>query len=180
MNIVRRNPCRPLTQVGRVAPSAPSAEFRLILRFWFNALNLCGSPSSEGDDSHHFREFFADSKIERETYEQHIGQMPGNDPDDHHHMAAAIAGDAAALVTENIKDFPIEPLAALGLRVVRPDAYLSELLNNFPNEAISTIVRVAPEKRNPPRSAAEILDALNAAGLPTFTAQARKMLPSQG
>ena len=61
---------------------------------------------------------------------------------------------------------------------MRPDAYLSELLNNFPNEVISTIVRVSAEKRNPPRSTADVLDALNAAGLPTFTAQVRKMLPA--
>jgi hypothetical protein len=104
--------------------------------------------------------------------------MPGDDQDDHHHMAAAIAGSATALVTENIKDFPIEPLAALGLRVMRPDAYLSELLNSFPSEVTSTIARVAAEKRNPPRSTAYVLDALNAAGLPTFTAQVRKMLPT--
>ncbi len=136
------------------------------------------SPTTAASITTAIREFFADSKIELNAYEQLIGQMPGNDPDDRHHMAAAIAGGATALVTENIKDFPIEPLAALGLRVVRPDAYLSELLNNFPNEAISTIVRVAAEKRNPPRSTADVLDALNAAGLRIFTAQAKKMVPT--
>ena len=44
MDIVRSRPCRPLPLVGRVAPSAQSAEFRPIRQFWFNALNLCGSP----------------------------------------------------------------------------------------------------------------------------------------
>ena len=53
--------------------------------------------------------------------------MPGVDPDDHPHMAAAVAAGVDALVTANLADFPEQPLAALGVRVVDPDLYLCEL-----------------------------------------------------
>jgi predicted nucleic acid-binding protein len=120
------------------------------------------------------REFFADSKIDLSAYEHLIAHMPGNDPDDHHHMAAAIAGHATVLITENIKDFPTEPLAQLGLRVARPDAYLCELLADLPDQVTSTIERIAAEKRKPTRTTANILDALHNAGLKSFSQRARQ------
>ncbi len=66
------------------------------------------------------REFFADSKIEYAAYEHLIVDMPGNDLDDRHHMAAAIAGQATMLITENLKDFPAELLAGRELRIIPP------------------------------------------------------------
>jgi len=114
------------------------------------------------------REFFADGRIERSAYEHLIDQMPGNDPDDLPHMAAAVAAEADALVTANLGDFPQDPLAALGVRVLGPDAYLCELLVDHPDEIVTTVVRMAAEKTRPPRSPSELLAALRAAGLPTF------------
>jgi len=114
------------------------------------------------------REFFADGRIDRSAYEHLINQMPGNDPDDHPHMAAAVAADADTLVTANLSDFPQEPLATLGVRVMGPDAYLCELLVEYPHEIVTTVVRMAAEKTRPTMSPSELLAALRAAGLPTF------------
>jgi predicted nucleic acid-binding protein len=97
------------------------------------------------------REFFADSKIDLSAYEHLIADMPGNDPDDHHHMAAAIAGHATVLITENIKDFPTEPLAQLGLRVARPDAYLCELLADLPDSIVALAEIKAEDAVGPKR-----------------------------
>ena len=58
--------------------------------------------------------------------------MPGKDPDDRVHMAAAVAGRAAAIVTWNLADFPASELASQGVRVCTPDDYLSDLLNAWP------------------------------------------------
>lgn len=114
------------------------------------------------------REFFADSKIERSDYQRFIADMPGNDQDDHEHMAAAIVGGAAVLLTHNIRDFPSKPLAQRGLRATDPDTYLCELADEYPDEVTGTIVRLAGEKKRPPKSPADLLDDLTRAGVPRF------------
>jgi predicted nucleic acid-binding protein len=85
------------------------------------------------------REFFPESRIAEEDYAPLVASMPGADPDDRRHMAAAISGRARILVTWNLLDFPAEPLAALGLRVVDPNQYLCELLDQFPQEVTATV-----------------------------------------
>jgi predicted nucleic acid-binding protein len=47
------------------------------------------------------REFFADSKIHESSYAHLVDDMPSADPDDRHHIAAAVAGNAAVIVTWN-------------------------------------------------------------------------------
>jgi len=110
------------------------------------------------------QEFFADARIELSAYEHLINRMPGNDPDDHPHMAAAVAAGANTLVTANLGDFPAEPLAALGVRVVGPDVYLCELLADYPDEVVATVVRMAAEKTRPPRSPCSVWGAFSVSG----------------
>src|SRR5262249_5714671 len=74
------------------------------------------------------RECFADSRIPEDAYAHLLDDMPSPDPGDRYHIAAAIAGSAAVLITWNRADFPTQPLARLGLRVADPDTYLQELL----------------------------------------------------
>jgi predicted nucleic acid-binding protein len=114
------------------------------------------------------REFFPESRISEETYAPLVASMPGDDPDDRHHMAAAISGRARMLVTWNLADFPAEPLAALGLRVIDPDQYLCELLDQLPQEVTATVVRLAGEKRRPPKTPTDLVNDLAKAGVVTF------------
>lgn len=114
------------------------------------------------------REFFADSKIERGTYEYLVQEMPGEDADDHEHMAAAITGGASVLLTHDKRGFPTRPLAARGLRVTDPDTYLCELADAFTREAADTVTRLAAEKKNPSRTSADLLTDLERAGVPRF------------
>jgi len=89
--------------------------------------------------------------VERDDYQHLIGEMSGADPDDHEHMAAAVAGGAAAILTRNRKHFPEEPLAERGVRVMDPDDYLCELTHEVPDEVAATVVRLAAEKQRPRR-----------------------------
>ena len=45
----------------------------------------------------------------------------------------------ATIVTENLRDFPAEPLAALGVMVRRPDDCLNELFDSHPDEIANVI-----------------------------------------
>ena len=134
------------------------------------------SPETAASVTAAIREFFADGRIDRNQYDHLIDEMPGKDRDDRPHMAAAIAARADALVTSNTADFPAAPLAALGLRVVGPDIYLNELLDDHPQEVIATIVRIAAEKTRPPKTPADILNALRGAGLREFPDRAQRRL----
>lgn len=122
------------------------------------------------------REFFADSRVGEEDYRDLVAEMPGNDPDDRQHMAAAVAGRAGAIITWNRDDFPSEALARRGIRVMDPDEYLSELIAEFPREVVNTVVRVAAGKRRPPMSASDLADHLAKAGTPTFAVRLRDVL----
>ena len=62
------------------------------------------------------REYFPENEVPEPTYAHLIDQMPGKDPDDRVHMAAAIAGGAKVIVTWNQPDFPAEALAAYGVQ----------------------------------------------------------------
>jgi predicted nucleic acid-binding protein len=122
------------------------------------------------------REAFADGEVSVADYSPLVPGMPGKDPDDHVHMAAAIAGGAGSIVTWNLQDFPAEALAEHGLEVLDPDIYLCGLAEQFPDEVAATLVRVAAGKRRPPMSPAEILDALHKAGVPRFAASLRSQV----
>lgn len=122
------------------------------------------------------REFFAEGEVPESAYAHLVAQMPGDDPDDRVHMAAAIAGGAQAIITWNRSDFPAEPLAAHGLQVHAPDEYLCGLIDAWPDEVLATVVRLAAEKRRPPMAPADLIDLLAKAGLPAFADQLRTHL----
>lgn len=120
------------------------------------------------------REWFADSRIDPSTYSG--DDMPGPDPDDHIHSAAAISAGASALITWDAAGFPAEALAERGLRVVDPDTYLGELFEEFAEEVVETVVEIARGKTRPPMTAEEFLEALERAGLSAFPAMVRPRL----
>jgi hypothetical protein len=114
------------------------------------------------------RQFFADGEIPEVDYGHLVGQMPGQDPDDRHHAAAAVAAGAGVLITWNLDDFPAQELVGHGLRVLDPDSYLCELHTELPLEVSETVNRLAGEKRNPPVTVHEAVARLAKAGLPRF------------
>ncbi len=122
------------------------------------------------------REWFADSRIDPATYRDTIDTMPGIDPDDHVHSAAAVAAGVDALLTWDQRGFPVDELAALGVRVVDPDTYLCELFADLPDDVTQAVVDLAATKSRPPMSPADIADALERAGLKRFPTLLRSAL----
>jgi predicted nucleic acid-binding protein len=122
------------------------------------------------------REFFADCRILPESYATLIAQMPGNDPDDHVHMAAAVAAGVGTLVTANRAAFPAVPLRVLGVEVMGPDAYLAELFDDLPFEVTGAVLRIAGERTRPPMTPRDLLAALRGTGLRAFPDRVERRL----
>ncbi|WP_371616401.1 hypothetical protein [Streptomyces sp. NBC_00454] len=97
-----------------------------------------------------------------------VHRMPGGDPDDRYHAAAACAAGADALITWNLADFPAADMARLGVRVLDPDTYLCELHALWPQEVSDTLAKLAAGKRNPPLTPDDVLARLGKAGLTRF------------
>jgi predicted nucleic acid-binding protein len=134
------------------------------------------SPASAEAITSAIRGHFPEGCVLEKHYAHLSSTMPGGDPDDRHHMAAALVGRARVILTWNLADFPQEPLAELGLRVTDPDTYLCELFEELPDEVTGTVVRMAAEKRRPPRTPEDLAGVLNKAGVPGFAERLRLRL----
>lgn len=69
-----------------------------------------------------------------------------NDPKDHHVLAAAIQGQASAILTFNLKDFPEEALAPWGIQAAHPQDYLLTLYDMDEKQVVSRIGVIAGRK----------------------------------
>ena len=122
------------------------------------------------------RLYFAEGHIPRHEYRHLVRFMPGGDPDDHLHMAAAIAGRADVIVTADGRDFPRLDLAKHGIRVLSPDEYLLEVVGEVPDEIILAVQRISDRRRRPPMTVEEIIDRVSNAGAKRFAMRLRDLL----
>ncbi len=98
------------------------------------------------------------------------------DPDDRHVVAAAMRGRADAIVTANVRDFPDEALAPLGLAVVEPDDFLLDQLDLAPRIVLDALREQAVHTRQPPLTPIDLLARLARAGAPAFADEAGRMI----
>lgn len=98
------------------------------------------------------------------------------DPDDRHVVAAALRSRADAVVTANVRDFPVDVLDELELEVIPPDAFLLSQLDMRSAVVMSVLEAQAAATRNPRRSFDDVLTALSRAGAPDFADEIRSRL----
>ena len=109
-------------------------------------------------------------------YEQLAEQLIGPDANDLYHLAAAIAGGADFIITENKGDFLTAeiPEGTTPPEIVTPDEFFTRLLlTGFEDDLIETVQRISVKLKNPPRSPSEILDGLEHIGLTDMVAHLR-------
>lgn len=87
------------------------------------------------------------------------------DPDDRHVIAAALVARAHAVVTTNLKDFPIAVCNAYGLDVIHPDTFLVNIIDLDERRAIAALRRHREVLKNPAMSAEGYLAEFDRRGL---------------
>jgi predicted nucleic acid-binding protein len=103
-------------------------------------------------------------------YEPLIESLHLPDPNDRHVLAAAIVGQCAVIVTQNLQDFPKDILKPYGLTAYHPDAYLTTHLNDEPVRFCEAIRKVRSRLKNPPYTVEDYLAILSRQGLITTVA----------
>jgi predicted nucleic acid-binding protein len=134
------------------------------------------SPQAAAAIAAAIRDYFPENQVPAAKYKHLLTNLEGPDPDDLHHAAAAAAGTATTLITWNLADFPATTLGPLGITATDPDTYLCSLLERDPIEVTATLRRMAAEKRRPPMTTSDLLDALSRAGVRVFATRARRPL----
>lgn len=109
-------------------------------------------------------------------YEPLISTVNLPDENDRHVVAAAIQAEAHLIITFNLRDFPTEALRQYGLDAQHPDDFLSDQFRASPESVCLAVQRHRASLKNPPQSAAEYLQRLEAQGLPQFTLRLRHLV----
>ena len=99
-------------------------------------------------------------------YETLIAGLTLPDPDDRHVLAAAIRANANVIVTFNLKDFPATVLDEYGVEPQHPDEFITHLIDLDAGLVCAAVRCQRQSLKNPPKSVAELLDTLQAQGLP--------------
>lgn len=87
------------------------------------------------------------------------------DPDDRHVLAAAIQARAALIVTENLRDFPLDCLAAHEIKAIGADDFLADCMDLAGPEAIAVLRRMRARFRRPELDAEALLLKMEQLGL---------------
>lgn len=101
-----------------------------------------------------------------EAYEHLISKLKLPDPDDRHVLAAAIKCGANIILTFNLRDFPKRQLSEFGIAAMPPDDLISQLFSDNREDIRKAFDRQLTSLKNPRKSQAELLEILNAQGLP--------------
>lgn len=99
------------------------------------------------------------------NYEGLIKTLELPDPNDCHVLAAAIKTNANVIVTNNLKDFPIDYLQTFGLKAISADDFLTDIIDLNHDDAIRAFQEMVLYKKSPPLDEYQVLDLMRKCGL---------------
>ena len=94
---------------------------------------------------------------------------------DRHVVAAAVRGEAAIILTLNLRHFRPEPLAMWGVRALHPESFLVEI---FRQEQAVVMTKLEKQAADRGRSVRQLLDILSAT-VPEFAALVSSTIPRE-
>lgn len=103
------------------------------------------------------RTHFDDAEVR--NWEPYDGTFGLPDRDDEHVVAAAVAGHAGAIVTENLKDFPQDKIPP-GIEIVEPSEFAANTVAVAPELALEATVTLTARLSNPKVSVDDFLATL--------------------
>ncbi|WP_282696849.1 PIN domain-containing protein [Streptomyces sp. CC208A] len=118
-------------------------------------------------------EWFPDSSV---TECESLVSAMTNDPKDRHVLAAAVRGQAHAVVTLNLRDFPRAAGAPYDIEILHPDDFLLDMLDLAPVTVLAVLRAQAARYRREPRDLHGLLDRLAAGGVPQFAEEVRRRI----
>lgn len=104
-------------------------------------------------------------------YEPLINGLTLPDVDDRHVVAAALKGQAEAIITFNLKDFPSSELDPLDISAIHPDEFLSDMFELNPTACIKAAQQQRRSLKSPPMTTTEFLACLQKQRLPSFVSK---------
>ena len=106
---------------------------------------------------------FPDALVQ--NYQGLIEQLTLPDVDDRHVLAAAIKTNANVIVTNNLKDFPVEYLESFGLKAISADDFLTDIIDLNHETAIKAFRELVLHKKNPEMDEYQVLESFRKNGL---------------
>ncbi len=103
-------------------------------------------------------EAFPDGMVE--NYESLAQMLDLPDEKDKHVLAAAIKTNANLIVTNNLKDFPVDYLTSFSLSAKSADDFLTDIIDLNHDASIRAFKDMVLQKKNPPYDKYEVLDIL--------------------
>lgn len=110
-----------------------------------------------------------------EGFEFLIPKLSLPDADDCHVLAAAIHGDAQAIITFNLSDFPKNALEPHGMVAMHPDNFLVQPFDENEKAIITAVSRQRASLRNPPQTIKQLLETLERQGLQKTVARLKEL-----
>lgn len=107
-------------------------------------------------------------------YETFVETIELPDPDDRHVLAVAVACNADAIITYNLKDFPAKCLKPYAVEAVHPDAFIFDQLSLSPGLVITATKHHRANLTNPRKTVEEYLDSPLSQGLAQTVGSARQ------
>ena len=106
--------------------------------------------------SHKANLAFPDAYVE--NYENLIPNLNLPDKDDCHVLAAAIKINANVIVTNNIKDFPMEYITQFGISVKNADNFIADIIDLNNETAIKAFREMVLNRKNPNLDEYQVLE----------------------
>jgi predicted nucleic acid-binding protein len=117
---------------------------------------------------------FEDARVDGWEDLEDLVTLP--DPDDRHVVAAAVRGRADAIVTANVRDYPVDILGPLNIDVIHPDDFLLDQLDLAPRIVLEVLREQAAYIRRPPLTPIDLITRLAKSGVQGFADEAGRLI----